>query len=104
MAIEARETGLYEAAWNQFVIELRDYASDVLEWLQDLSIGEQLLGLAAFVMVLMFLIVSKARKSDDPGGNGRQFTGAMLLVIIIAFGVGWSVDPGAGSLSHIFAR
>lgn len=104
MSASTKESGLYEAAWNQFVIELRDYAGDVGEWLGNLSIGHQILGLCAFVMVLMFLIVNSARRKADPGSNGRQFTGAMLLVIIMAFGVGWTVDGGTGSLSHLFHR
>lgn len=104
MSAASKEPGLYEAAWNQFVIELRDYASDVADWLANMSIGHQILGLCAFVMVLMFLIVNASRRKADPGSNGRQFTGAILIVIIMAFGVGWTVDGGTGSLSHLFQR
>lgn len=94
----------YQAAFEQFMIEVRFYLGEVQTWIMDLSIGEQLLGLCAFVMVLMLFILTKARKKEDPGSNSRQFTGALVLVIIFAFGAGWTLDTGDGSLSHLFGR
>lgn len=104
MSAASKEPSLYEAAWNQFVIELRDYASDAVDWMTNLSAGHQILGLCAFAMVLMFLIVNASRRKADPGSNGRQFTGAILIIVIMAFGVGWTFDGGTGSLSHLFQR
>lgn len=94
----------YEAAWNQFVIELRSFASEAYHVIMNLSTGEKVLGMVAFIMVLMLMIVMTARKKGDPGSNSRQFTGALLLVVLFAFGAGWTLDGGAGSLSHIFGR
>jgi len=104
MAASTTESGPYQAAWNQFVIELRSYMSVVQDWIGTLSIGEKIIGMSLFVLVLMYLIVSRSRKKMDPGSNSRQFTGALILVVIFAFGAGWSMDTGSGSLSHLFGR
>ncbi len=94
----------YQAAWNQLVIELRSFFSEIQAWTQGLSMGEKVIGLCLFALILMFLIVTMARKKTDPGSNGRQFTGALVLVVIFAFGTGWSLDTSSGSLSHLFGR
>lgn len=94
----------YKAAFEQFMIEVRFYLGEVQAWLMNLSDGEKILGLCAFVLVLMLIIVSKARRNEDPGSNGRQFSGALVLVMIFAFGAGWTIDSGTGSLAHLFGR
>ncbi len=94
----------YQAVFEQFMIEVRFYLGEVQGWLLSLSDGEKILGLCAFVLVLMLIIVSKARRNEDPGSNGRQFSGALVLVLIFAFGAGWTLDAGDGSFAHLFGR
>ena len=104
MATTTTEPGPYEVAWNQFIIELRAYMGEVLDLIETLSMTEKVMGLCLFVFVLMMFILNASRRNVDPGSNGRQFTGALVLVVIFAFGAGWTVDTGSGSLAHIFGR
>lgn len=104
MSTSGTKTEPYQAAWNQFTIELRSYVGEIQIWVEGLSTGEKVIGMCLFALVLLFLIVSKARKKSDPGSNRRQFGGALILVVIFAFGAGWSVDTSGGSLSHLFGR
>ncbi len=104
MATIAAEPGLYEAAWKQVMIDLRAYLGVVQSWIETLSETEKVVGLCVFVVVLMILIVNRSRRKRDPGSNGRQFTGALVLVVIFAFGAGFTVDTSGGSLSHLFGR
>jgi hypothetical protein len=94
----------YKAAFEQFMIEVRFYLGEVQGWLMSLSDGEKILGLCAFVLFLLLMIISKARRNEDPGSNGRQFSGALVLVMIFAFGAGWTLDAGNGSFAHLFGR
>ena len=94
----------YQAAFDQFMIEAQYYLGEAQAMFSDFGTGEKLLGLSAFAMFVMFLIVSKSRKKEDPGSNGRQFTGALVLVMIFAFGAGWTLDTGNGSMAYLFGR
>jgi len=51
---------LYKAALNQFVSEAQFYAGQAQDYLVNLSMGERLLGLCAFIMLVMYIIVSRA--------------------------------------------
>lgn len=98
------DTSQYKEAFQRFLAEARVYLGDVEQWIQALSPEEQMAGMAAFILVLMILIVNGSRKKQDPGSSGRQFTGALFLVVIFAFGAGFAVESGGGSMSHLFAR
>ncbi|MEQ3745039.1 MAG: hypothetical protein ABNH53_02235 [Henriciella sp.] len=104
MADSKNSVDPYKAAFEQFMIEVRFYLGEVQGWLLSLSDGEKILGLCAFVLFLLLMIVSKARRNEDPGSNGRQFSGALVLVMIFAFGTGWTLDAGNGSFAHLFGR
>ncbi len=95
---------LYKAALNQFVSEAQFYAGQAQDYLVNLSMGERLLGLCAFIMLVMYIIVSRARRKYNPGSHGRQFVAAVILVSIVAFGTGWTFDSGEGSMSGLFMR
>ncbi len=104
MRLISIDTSQYREAFDRFVSEARLFLGDVEHWIQSLSSEEQMAGMAAFILVLMVLIVKGSRKKEDPGSNGRQFSGALVLVIIFAFGAGFAVESGGGSMSHLFAR
>lgn len=91
---------LAEDLWAEIVRQFFNFA----EWLQNLSTAEQTIGICIFIVFLVYLIVRRSSRDKDPGGNQRQFTGAFMVVLLIAFGVGWSFDLEAGSLSYIFDR
>lgn len=104
MANASNEVGPYEAAWNQFVIEFRSLIGDIELWIDTLTTGEKIIGICLFTLALLTLIIMQAKAKTDPGSNSRQFTVALVLVVIFAFGAGWTLDTGSGSLSHLFGR
>lgn len=91
-----REWGL--ELWAEMVRQFYKFA----EWVRDLSVAEQTLGICLFTVFLIYLIFNASRRDKDPGSTNRQFSGALFLVIVIAFGVGWSFDYSAGALSWLF--
>ena len=93
---------LYERALSQFLNESRFYVEEVRTFLLDLTMGERLLGLCAFIMFLMYLIVSRARRKYNPGSYGRQFAAAVLLVGIVVYGSSIMFGDGAGSYRRFF--
>lgn len=105
MSRSSSEVSLYEAAWNQFVIDVRRHVESAADFVSDLSEAEKLMGVGIFVLVfLIMLLMLSATKRNNPTGNGRQFSGAMFVVIVVAFGVGWTWDTTSGSMAHIFGR
>lgn len=104
MANATKQIGPYEAAWNQFVLEIRAWVADIADWINALTTGEKVIGLCLFALALLALMVNQARAKNTPGSNSRQFTVALSLVVIFAFGSGWTLDTGAGSFAHVFGR
>ncbi|MEM7493459.1 MAG: hypothetical protein AAF296_08760 [Pseudomonadota bacterium] len=102
MSERSGDIGFYEGTWNQFVIEFRSWISGVQAWMDTLSTGEKVIGLSLFALAVLTMIVMQAKAKTSPGSNRRQFTVALVLVIIFAFGAGWTLDSGSGSLSHLF--
>ena len=90
--------------WELFVREVQLLGDDLYHWVTTLSDQERMIGICVFILVLMYMIFSRRVKKDVDTGSGRQFSGALLLVIIFAFGAGWSMDTSAGSFSYIFSR
>ncbi|MEM8617866.1 MAG: hypothetical protein AAGF20_13145 [Pseudomonadota bacterium] len=104
MGVIASSSGPYQAIWDTIAIELRALLIWLQDILADMSMGERIIGISLFALVLMFFIVNAARRKKNPGSKGRQFSGALFLVVIFAFGAGWTLDSGSGSLSHVFQR
>ncbi|MDJ0921120.1 MAG: hypothetical protein QNI84_08320 [Henriciella sp.] len=105
MSRSSSEVGLYEAAWNQLLIDLRRHFDMAVDYVNTLSEAEKLMGVGIFVAVfLIMLLMLAATKNSHSGGNGRQFSGALFVVIVVAFGVGWTWDTSSGSLAHLFGR
>lgn len=90
--------------WDLFVIEVTALGEDLYYWVTHLSDEERTIAICIFIVVLMFMIFSRRLKQNDEPGTGRNFTGAFFVVVILAFGAGWSMDTSAGSLSHLFKR
>jgi hypothetical protein len=71
-----------------------DVSAAVLDWLQDRSDGEQLIMASFFVLLLMALIVQMSLRRED--GVARNFIGALFMVVVFAFGLGWMIDADFG--------
>ncbi|MEM1390840.1 MAG: hypothetical protein AAGG45_07140 [Pseudomonadota bacterium] len=104
MSETSEDIGPYEAAWNQFVIEFRSWIAGIQSWMDTLSTGEKIIGISLFALAVLALVVMQAKAKVSPGSNRRQFSVALVLVVIFAFGAGWTLDSGSGSLSHLFSR
>lgn len=104
MSAENSKLDAYQTAWDSFVIDVRAFADDAYAYISTMSDQEKIAGLSVFIIVLVVMIFSSSVKKNSNPGSGRQFTGALFLVVIFAFGAGWSVDTSAGSLSHFFMR
>lgn len=95
----------FMALWDDFPATLRKWFRSFEQWLSEMSPEEQLTGLCVFVLVLLVLTVITPKKAKDvDASKGRQFTAALVIVMIFAFGAGWTMETGPGSLSGLFAR
>jgi hypothetical protein len=85
-------TGSVRRAFDKFSLEAGRFAGDVELFLARLGDAEKLLGLTAFILVLMFLVVRRPTNQKESGSMGRQFALALVIVVIFSFGVGWMFD------------
>ncbi|MEM6535886.1 MAG: hypothetical protein AAF613_09630 [Pseudomonadota bacterium] len=104
MASKEELIGQATDLWDLFVVEVKALGDDLYYWVTHLSDEERTIGICIFIVVLMFMIFSRRVKKNTDPGTSRSFTGAFFLVVIFAFGAGWSMDHSAGSLSHLFKR
>lgn len=104
MAASKLDFGPYETLLERLLDEAQKAKTEFMYWVQHLSYEERLLGICLFVFVLMMLMFNYSRRDRDPGSQKRQFSGAIVLVVLFAFGASWILDSGSGQLSHLFAR
>lgn len=106
MAARSTDIGPYDALLDRVMIELRHLQDNFMYWVQHLSDSEKLVGMCMFVFVLMLLMVNRSRREDErkPIGSGRQFSTALLLVVVFAFGAGWMLDSSGADFSYLFDR
>ena len=98
--LEAR--GTFETLYVRLKQEAHYYWEQGLYWLSRRSDAEQLVIACVFILILLLLIIRMSMRGKDPGSPGRQLGGSVVLVMIFAFGIGWMLDAGAGSLGFIF--
>lgn len=95
----------YSTLWNNFLADAEQWLKTAQRTLETMSPEEQLAGMCAFVLSLLILTVITPKKEKDVNASkGRQFTAALALVMIFAFGAGWTMETGPGSMSWVFAR
>ena len=80
--------------------EIRYWWQEAALWFSRRSDGEQLVIGCLLVLFLLMLIFRMSMRSD--AGGGKHFGGSLFTVMIFAFGLGWMLDSGAGSLSFVF--
>jgi len=94
--------GTFETIYHRLSHEALLLWQDILLWLGRRSDGEQLVIACVFILVLLLLIVRMSMRKKESASTGRNFGGSILLVMIFAFGIGWMLDTGSGSLSFVF--
>lgn len=81
---------------SRAIDELSDYAKDAYHdftvWVARLDDTEKMFFAGTFILILFMLILVNAAKRPREPGNGRSFFGAVMLVIVFSFGVGWVLD------------
>lgn len=100
--VVAAQKSAFDVIYERIVHEARLLYHDVVHWLQQRSDGEQIVIACTFILLLLWLIVRMSMRKENDAGTGRNFGGSVLLVMIFAFGLGWMLDSGSGSLSFIF--
>ena len=93
----------FETIARRLRTEAHYWWHEALLWFQRRSDGEQLVIACVFILLLLMLIIRMSMRGKDPGSSGRQFGGSLLMVMIFAFGLGWMLDSGGGSLSFVFS-
>ncbi|MEM5515977.1 hypothetical protein WNY37_03380 [Henriciella sp. AS95] len=74
---------------------------ETIHWLMQRSDAEQLVIACIFILLLLWLMIRMSMRKKD-GGTGRNFGGSVVLIMVFAFGLGWMLDSGGGSLSFMF--
>ena len=100
MATAASRTA-FEKIYDEIVYEAGLFYNKAMHWLTQRSDGEQLVIACIFILLLLLLIVRMSMRKESAGA-GRNFGGSVVMVMIFAFGVGWMLDNGGGSLSFVF--
>lgn len=101
MTVNAASTSTFETLYNRVVYEGGIYYHRVMHWLTQRSDGEKLVIACIFILLLLLLIVRMSMRKESAGA-GRNFGGSVMMVMIFAFGLGWMLDSGGGSLSFVF--
>ncbi|MEO1659857.1 MAG: hypothetical protein AAFR51_02630 [Pseudomonadota bacterium] len=94
---------LYQRAIDQFMIDVRFYFGEMRTFFVDLTLEERLLALCAFICVLIYIIVARARRKYNPGSLSRQFATAVLVLCAVFLGGGILFGAEPGSWGGIFA-
>ena len=93
---------IYQRAFDQFMFEVKFYGGEARDYLLDLSSGERMLALCLFILFLIYLIVTRARRKYNPGSLGRQFVTAVFVVAAVVYGGGILFDTTPGAYSGMF--
>lgn len=78
--------------WNIIVSQARHGAHDFSIWASRLSDAERIVGLCVFILILICLMVRPSRKPRSEARAGPQFSYALIIVMIFAFGIGMAFD------------
>ena len=104
MARKLPGDSVYKPIWDRFVLEANNAYDELIYWVQRLSDGEKIVGMILFALLLLLLIVSKSGRRNHQASDGRQFSGAFLLVVLFSFGAGWMLESGPGGYAYLFNR
>lgn len=91
----------FEAIAQRLDGEIRYWWQEAALWFSARSDGEQLVIACLLILFLLIMIFRMSIRSAQAEG-GKHFGGSVFMVMLIAFGVGWMLDSGAGSLSFVF--
>lgn len=92
MNVSSGQTTTLDLLIAKLNIVMRQGWHDFNIWVSRLSDVEQLFFLGMFILLLFMLILSTAGNRTKKPGNGRQFFGSVVMVMVFAFGAGWMID------------
>lgn len=95
-------SGLYQRAIDQFMIDVTFYLDQIRTYFVDLTLEERLLALCVFILFLIYIIVARARRKYNPGSLGRQFGTAVLVLGVVMIGGNILFGSSAGEYSGLF--
>ena len=102
--ISGSTRSVYDTARQEVVYLADDVVRDTQLWFERLSDFERLMGLCGFILVLFFLVLTKAAtRSADPSSS-RSFVGSFTLVVVFSFLVGYVIDGGVDLEPYIPRR
>ena len=85
---------IYRQIANQITREASQLIEAIVLWLDMTGPAERALGVSIFGLILMYFILKKPDNGYEKGGGmTRQFVFAMIVVVIMGFGVGWMFTP-----------
>lgn len=96
-------SGLYERAIDQFMIDVKFYVGEIRTYLIDLTLEERLLALCVLILFLIYVIIARARRKYNPGSLGRQFATAVLVLGVVMIGGNILFGAGPGAYRGIFS-
>lgn len=85
--------GSYEVLWAKLKFYFEGFLRDLSIWLDRLTLGQTLIGIALFALVLMLFMARRKRMGVDKGSPVFQFIFAMAIVVFISFGATWLFAP-----------
>lgn len=95
----------YDEIWARFKLELDRLVLVLNDWLARLSDEERVAGTAIFALVLLFFALRRTSKGKrdhgQRGGLSGQFVMAMILVLLVGFGVGWLFPPDGDVIQRV---
>ncbi|MEM0986939.1 MAG: hypothetical protein AAGJ32_11885 [Pseudomonadota bacterium] len=81
------------SAYDQVLMKseriFQNFLEDAERYIATVTPAEKALAVCVFGLVLMFFIMRKPQSYEDGGGMGRQFVFALIIVMLMGFGVGW---------------
>lgn len=95
-------SGLYQRALDQFMIDVSFYLDQIGTYFVDLTLEERLLALCVFIVFLVYIIVARARRRYNPGSLSRQFGTAILVLGVVMIGGNIIFGNGSGTYDGIF--
>ncbi|KCZ90725.1 hypothetical protein HJO_12776 [Hyphomonas johnsonii MHS-2] len=78
------------------VQESKDGLADLLLLLSRASDTERTIGLCLFAFIFMLLMLRPPKERNRTSSTGREFGFALIIIVVLGFGVGWMFD---GTLS-----
>ncbi|GGB74384.1 hypothetical protein [Henriciella pelagia] len=91
----------FDKIYSDIMTEVSRRYEATVHWLMQRNDAEQLIIACVFILLLLWLMIRRSMRNKD-GSTSRNFGGSVVLIMIFAFGLGWMLDSGGGSLAFMF--